>query len=828
MKKTRQPLLIITVALYFLPFFAAAQPFHLNEQEYFEKKGANIFVFSNWYNGLFSDSKISGLEIIHHGVRTATNGDVRLQNTPEQWDAIPQFVERKVDGSGNSIEAYLKYPDYDFDYSIKAVANGDEVLLSVYLEKPLPVALHNRAGLNLEFLPAAYFEKTFLADGRAGSFPLYPSGPTLKQSNGTTSPLPFATGSKFVLAPEDPERRVAIEALNGSISLFDGRNKAQNGWYVMRTLIPSNQTGKVIEWSIKVNTIPNWVRSPMIAHSQVGYHPGQRKIAIIELDKNDSALPVARLMKLNEDGSANEILKGAANPWGQYTRYNYLSFDFSSVMESGLYFIEYGPQHSSPFQIGKSVYEYAWQPTLDVFFPVQMDHMTVNEAYRVWHGASHLDDALQAPANHEHFDLYAQGPTTDSPYQPAEHIPGLNIGGWYDAGDYDIRTQTQYYVVMNLVHTWEDFHIERDETAIDQKNRYVDIHNPDGKPDLLQQIEHGALALIAQHRAVGHAIPGIIAAHLHTYHHLGDGSTKTDNLPYNPKLDSLQSDGFTSGSFDDRWAFTSKSTPLNYGSIAALAAASRALRAYNDELADECLETAERAWEEEHSHPPALFKYGNTTGGRLDDEMLKATVELLLTTRKDKYRRSLLEQWAALENNFGPNAAIATRAMPFMEEQYAQKLEELARKYKQQIGRFAKENPFGVPIATGGWAGSGQVIGFAQTNYILYKAFPDIFEKEDVLQGLNYIFGCHPGSNVSFVSGVGMVSKKVAYGSNRADFSFIAGGIVPGVLILQPDFPENKEDWPFLWGENEYVISVGSSYLYLVHAAIDLLEQEQK
>lgn len=46
----------------------------------------------------------------------------------------------------------------------------------------------------------------------------------------------------------------------------------------------------------------------------------------------------------------------------------------------------------------------------------------------------------------------------------------------------------------------------------------------------------------------------------------------------------------------------------------------------------------------------------------------------------------------------------------------------------------------------------------------------------------------------------------------------------PGVLILNPAFPENKEDWPFLWGENEYVVNLGASYLYLVHAAMDLLE----
>jgi endoglucanase len=92
---------------------------------------------------------------------------------------------------------------------------------------------------------------------------------------------------------------------------------------------------------------------------------------------------------------------------------------------------------------------------------------------------------------------------------------------------------------------------------------------------------------------------------------------------------------------------------------------------------------------------------------------------------------------------------------------------------------------------------------------------------------LNYIYGCHPGSNISFVSGIGSSSKKVAYGSNRADYSFIAGGIVPGVLILEPDFPENKEDWPFLWGENEYVITLAAAYIFAVNAADDLLNDTE-
>src|SRR5690606_35087976 len=88
------------------PVPALAQDLSLNDNEYFEKAGLNVLVFSNWYDGLFSDSKISGVELIHHGERTATNGDVRFNATPEQWDPIPQFKERKVNREDQSIEAF--------------------------------------------------------------------------------------------------------------------------------------------------------------------------------------------------------------------------------------------------------------------------------------------------------------------------------------------------------------------------------------------------------------------------------------------------------------------------------------------------------------------------------------------------------------------------------------------------------------------------------------------------------------------------------------------------------------------------------------------------
>lgn len=795
----------------------------INDKEYFDSQGFDVFVFSNLY-GLFGDEKKSSIEIIHHDVRTATNGDVRLGPTPEQWDAIPKFIERKVDRGNGTIEAFMEYPDYDFKYSVKVTASHETIQVAVNLENPLPAPLEGKAGFNLEFLPPAYFEKSYLMDDQSGQFPLYPSSKMEKNAKGVIDPLPLATGKQLTLSPEDPKTKIQILS-NQSLALYDGRNKAQNGWFVVRSLIPSDQTGVVVEWTIAANSIPGWVRKPVISHSQQGYHPDQSKRAVLELDINDSKTKHLQLIRINTKGE--EVIKTAPiDDWGKYLRYKYGTFDFSEIREEGIYKLKAGEEQTETFRISSDVYRTAWQPTLDIYLPVQMDHILVNEAYRVWHGKSHMDDALQAPTNHVHFDLYAMGETTDTPYKAGEHIPGLNYGGWYDAGDFDIRTQTQCFVVQNLANAWEDFGVERDQTLVDYEAGYVDMHVPDGKPDILQQIEHGALGLIAQHRAVGHAIHGIVAAHISQYTHLGDGSTKSDNLIYSPKIDSFKTDGYRSGLFDDRWAFTTRSTPLNYYSASALAAASRALKGYNDALAKECLKTAIGVWEEEGAKEPDLFHHGNTTGGALEDERLKAAIQLLITTGDQKYANYIESSWERIDRRFNQHASSITYILNDLKEDFQDKFRERVSDHKIWMDSLLFENPYGVPVTRGGWAGSGSVTSFGLTAYQLHKSFPDLIGKEYALRALEYLYGNHPGSDISLVSGVGTKSKKVAYGNNRADFSFIAGGVVPGVLIIAPDFPENKEDWPFLWGENEYVVSGASSYLYLALAADQMMNSK--
>lgn len=66
--------LLITLTAVLFAAFAQAQGLRLNSLEYFERQGVNVLVFSNSFNGGFNDEKNSGIEIIHHGVRTVQGG----------------------------------------------------------------------------------------------------------------------------------------------------------------------------------------------------------------------------------------------------------------------------------------------------------------------------------------------------------------------------------------------------------------------------------------------------------------------------------------------------------------------------------------------------------------------------------------------------------------------------------------------------------------------------------------------------------------------------------------------------------------------------------
>src|SRR4051812_16045232 len=204
---------------------AGAEPLKLNDLGYFHKRGLSVLVFTNPYNQMFGDSKVNGIELIQHGVRLGAGGDVRFCATPGQWDSVPIPLEngRKLDSEKGVIEATLKYPQYDdFQYTLRVEPRGEGFAVSVMLSQPVPAKYVGRVGFNLEFLPAAYFHKTYLMDDKPGQFQRHPTGPMGKTNGEVLEPQPIVTGQKFVLSPEDPETRVTVTSLDAPLSLLDG------------------------------------------------------------------------------------------------------------------------------------------------------------------------------------------------------------------------------------------------------------------------------------------------------------------------------------------------------------------------------------------------------------------------------------------------------------------------------------------------------------------------------------------------------------------------------------------------------------------------------
>ncbi len=811
-----------------LSFANAAETFKLNEQGYFERPGINVMVGQDYY----PEGHQGGLSIIMHDERVASNGDVRLEPAPGQWSPIPKPGNRQVDQAKQEIRAQLAYPDPDRDrkgfnpiiypdlkmsYTVRARPEGESIRVSIDMDQPVPAQWIGKVGFNLELFPGSMFGRSFQLGGTDGVFPRQPTGPGENDKEGTYELIPLARGKRLDIAPESELHHLTIESVRGGeIELHDGRGNHNNGWFVVRSLVPAGATANAIEWLITPHALEGWMRSPVVQVSQVGYHPEQPKQVVIEFDPRDTKRENVRLQRIVANGDVETIIDRKPDEWGRFLRYQYARVDFSDVKTPGSYIVRYGDQKSHVFRINSNVFQrHVWQPTLEYFLPAQMCHMRINEKYRLWHGACHLDDARMSPVSHNHFDGYLQGDSTLTKHKPGEPIEGLNRGGWHDAGDWDLRVESQADTIHGLALAWELFEVDYDNTSIDQKTLVTEIRQPDGKPDVLQQIEHGVLSVVGGYRSLGRLYRGIIEPTLRQYVFLGDGAEMTDNVVFDPK----KTDEKTAppvglpGSPDDRWVFTEDNPRRELQTAAALAAASRALRGYNDELSRECLSVASALWDRATPKEP-LLRVG-------------AAAELLITTNDPKYAKFLRENSALIAKNIDRVGWIVGRTLPLIKDDaYSNTLRDAVRDYRTKVDELAKETPYGVPYKPDVWGAGWLIQQFGTNQWMLHLSFPDLFPRTYALQALSFILGVHPGSNTaSFVSGVGANSLTTAYGFNRADWSYIPGGSASGTALIRPDFPELKH-WPFFWQQTEYVLGRGTmDYLLLVLAADRVLNK---
>ena len=90
-------------------FSWSSSDLHLTQHDVLETHGLSVLLFHNAYHRVFGDQKMNGMEIILHDQRIATSGDVRLSATPERWEPIPDFEERKRGATADEITAFCTY-----------------------------------------------------------------------------------------------------------------------------------------------------------------------------------------------------------------------------------------------------------------------------------------------------------------------------------------------------------------------------------------------------------------------------------------------------------------------------------------------------------------------------------------------------------------------------------------------------------------------------------------------------------------------------------------------------------------------------------------------
>jgi hypothetical protein len=207
-----------------------------------------------------------------------------------------------------------------------------------------------------------------------------------------------------------------------------------------------------------------------------------------------------------------------------------------------------------------------------------------------------------------------------------------------------------------------------------------------------------------------------------------------------------------------------------------------------------------------------------------------AALELAVATHgAEPYRSRLKELFPEVIT--GPRMEFqgwtAVRALPYLDAGAKEQMREAVKAYKAELDKKLAQTPFGVPPSEGTWGGSGAVVDMAIRMYFLHKAFPDVVGPEYTLRAVNYILGTHPVSSTSYVAGVGTVSKAKTYSNNRGDNSYIPGALIPGYIVIKPDFPECIDDFGFLWFEDEAVVAGSASWVVAGNAA-DALVKEGK
>ncbi len=623
--------------------------------------------------------------------------------------------------------------------------------------------------------------------------------------------------SELQFLPDDPARNLILRA-DHAISLWDGRQWGGR-MYVATIELPLD--GQTLHFTLTPPPGDPGPNPPAVRYSHIGYLPEGLKQAVLEVDDRAPLPDLAARLERRTASGAETALTGAFTPalrdfWKQFA-----VFDFSTVQERGEYRIVWSGGVTDWFPIAPDIFADRWQNTLDYFFPFQMSHAEVDLGNGLSHGASTLDDAVAAPPNFV-------GPDDFISYEAdgaSGYVP-LDVGGWFDAGDYDLNVSAQAFVVHQLALVWEEFAPPRDRHSFDLPRRRLNANQPNGIPDLLEQIEWGTRWLLSMQADDGRVFVGVVEP---------PAKYGTSVLP-EAMTDGIPNTG------DERLLFHDYHSDVNLKFVVAMAAASRVLRETNPQLAEQSWQAAVRAWTHFQTRPetyrPTVYFYGWEEGR---EQMIAAAAAELYLTRPDPAYLQTLAAFSAYFENLPTEWPAPTvthhsgfwYAPPFLARLYPQlpagTLNASIRTALQRAADnlCARSAPAPFPFVSdwrySDWGMSGVYLNALNDAYWLEKVVPERIRVADLLPAAYWIYGLHPVNDFTLVFGSGFPEPRYHYHAIlHVRFpgapASIPGAVVPGIANYTHAGVLYYLDEPGIYRNSEACMYDAASFLFTMLA----------
>jgi endoglucanase len=524
-----------------------------------------------------------------------------------------------------------------------------------------------------------------------------------------------------------------------------------------------------------------------ISVCQAGYDKSDPKIALILLNTSETLENTSfHIIKVETNETVFTSSLTYLGVYWSLSRWKsdavYLA-NFTDLSTEGTFKLETNEQYSHPFKIRTNNWFY-WLDEMIAFYRFQRcgENTTKFIGYcddatpssTVPHGPCHMDDAWwNNSGTLVHFD---------------------GTGGWHDAGDnnkYGANTAfADAMLYLTYIRLESASHLDADQNKI---------------PDILEEAKWGSDHLIRQINFTGGPVFDVIELHANPY-------------PWNYPTNESGRCGETR---DDNYQGNPFKTEQAYKTAGCLALAHRAWKPLNEKYAEQCLISAEKAWNWSQENPN---NGGGSYSGEMEHNKVFAAVELYLATGDKTYydvASSMINQssWWTPRTWWGDMASLAlTEFYPNTTGSLKTKIYNSLKNVADGILNAWKENPYYIRRQTiGNWGSNGQLANNLGDVLRFYELSGDTTYLKAAERAIGWFFGVNPW-NISFVSGIG--AHHTLYLHSRLDNDPMGNSsiIIPGALV---DGPLNNPSYgysPAPWYKDQSRGQDPRQYMYNEHA----------